>query len=58
MSSSVGRAKRIFWIAVPRGSVAEGDLYTALPTETNSPLTGRPALAGRKSAGAELAADA
>jgi hypothetical protein len=35
-----------------RSAAADGDLFTALPTETNSPLTGRPALAGRNSAGA------
>lgn len=37
-------------------AAADGDLYTALPTETNSPLVGQPALAGRNSAGAGLAA--
>jgi hypothetical protein len=37
-----------------RSAVADGDLYTALPTETNSPLVGRPALAGRNRAGVGL----
>jgi hypothetical protein len=37
-----------------RGTAADGDLYTALPTETNSPLAGRPALAGRNRAGVGL----
>ena len=37
------------------GTAAEGDPFTALPTETNSPLTGRPALGGRNCAGAGLA---
>ena len=37
-------------------AAADGDVFTALPTETNSPLTGRPALAGRNRAGAGLAA--
>jgi hypothetical protein len=39
-----------------RSAAADGDLFTALPTETGSPLAGRPALAGRKSAGAGLVA--
>jgi len=39
-----------------RSAAIDGDLYTALPTETNSPLAGRPALAGRNPLGAELAA--
>jgi len=38
-----------------RSAAADGDLYTALPTETGSPLVGRPALAERNSAGAGLA---
>lgn len=38
-----------------RRSAAPGDLFTALPTETNSPLVGRLALAGRNRVGAELA---
>jgi hypothetical protein len=37
-----------------RSAAADGDLYTALPTETNSPLVGRPALAGRNRAGVGL----
>jgi hypothetical protein len=37
-----------------RSAADEGELYTMLPTETNSPLTGRPALAGRNRAGGEL----
>jgi hypothetical protein len=36
-----------------RSAAAEGDLFTALPTETGSPLAGRPALAGRNPAGRE-----
>jgi hypothetical protein len=39
-----------------RSAADHGDLYTALPTETNSPLVGRPALAARNRAGVELAA--
>jgi hypothetical protein len=37
-----------------RSAAVDGDLYTALPTETGSPLAGRPALAGRKNLGPEL----
>ena len=39
-----------------RSAADEGELFTALPTETSSPLTGRPALAGRNGAGVELSA--
>jgi hypothetical protein len=39
-----------------RSADAEGDLFTALPAETGSPLTGRPALGVRNRRGAELAA--
>jgi hypothetical protein len=39
-----------------RSAAAEGDLFTALPAETGSPLTGRPALGVRNRRGAELAA--
>jgi hypothetical protein len=39
-----------------RSAADDGDLFTALPTETNSPLAGRPALGGRNRAGAGLAA--
>jgi hypothetical protein len=39
-----------------RSAAADGDPFTALPTETGSPLTGRPALAGRNSAGVETSA--
>jgi hypothetical protein len=39
-----------------RSAAAEGDLFTALPTETGSPLVGRPALGVRNRRGAELAA--
>jgi len=38
-----------------RSAAADGDPFTALPTETNSPLVGRPALAGRNRVGLELA---
>jgi hypothetical protein len=39
-----------------RGAADDGgDLFTALPTETNSPLAGRPALAARNRVGVELA---
>jgi hypothetical protein len=38
-----------------RSAAADGDLFTALPTETGSPLVGRSALAGRNRAGIELA---
>ena len=34
-----------------RSAAAEGDLFTALPTETNSPLVGRPTLGGRNRVG-------
>jgi hypothetical protein len=37
------------------GAAVDGDLFTALPTETNSPLLGRSALGGRNRVGAELA---
>jgi hypothetical protein len=39
-----------------RSAAADGDPFTALPTETGSPLVGRPALGGRHHMGAELAA--
>jgi hypothetical protein len=38
-----------------RSAAADGELFTALPTETNSPLAGRPALGGRNRAGVGLA---
>jgi hypothetical protein len=38
-----------------RSAAADGDLFTALPTETGSPLAGRPALAARNRSGVELA---
>ena len=36
-----------------RSAAADGDLYTPPPTETNSPLSGRRALAGRNRVGVE-----